>query len=128
MYSRKEKMYFGVDYYPEDWTEKEWQKDARIMEGMSINLVRLAEFSWSKLEPSENNYDFSWLDKVIDILHNHGIQCIIGTPTASPPIWMSKKYPEILLVNSRGYKYSPGSRRYYCPNSPKYREFSRRIS
>lgn len=94
---------------------------------MKINIVRLDEFAWSKLETREGNYDFSWLDKVIDILYNRGIYCIIGTPTAAPPPWMTEKYPEILFTNSEGYRSSPGSRRYYCPNNPKYHEFTRRI-
>jgi len=120
-------MYFGVDYYPEHWPEKEWEKDAKLMRDMKINIVRLAEFAWSKLEPRESNYDFSWLDKVIDVLYNRGIYCIIGTPTAAPSPWMTEKYPEILFTNSEGYRSSPGSRRYYCPNNPKYHEFTRRI-
>ncbi len=120
-------MYFGVDYYPEHWPEEEWEKDATLMKDMNINIVRVAEFAWSKLEPREGNYDFSWLDKVIDILYGHGIQCIIGTPTAALPMWMTEKYSQILLVNSDGYRYSPGSRRDYCPNNQEYREFARKI-
>jgi hypothetical protein len=58
-------LYFGVDYYPEHWPEERWQEDARLMAEASFNVVRLAEFAWSKLEPKEGHYDFAWLDRAI---------------------------------------------------------------
>jgi beta-galactosidase len=61
-------FYFGADYYPEHWTEERWPEDARLMAEAGFNIVRLAEFSWSKMEKIEGEYDFSWLDRAIKVL------------------------------------------------------------
>lgn len=61
-------MYYGADYYPEQWLEERWSLDADLMQEAGFNVVRLAEFAWSKMEPREGYYEFSWLDKAIDIL------------------------------------------------------------
>ncbi len=120
-------FYYGVDYYPEHWPEERWEVDANLMELAGINVARLAEFAWVKLEPKEGYYDFSWLDKAIDILSKHGIKTVLGTPTASPPMWLVKKYPQILPRDKDGNMMGPGGRRHYCYNSPEYRELSERI-
>ena len=120
-------MYYGVDYYPEHWPEERWEIDASLMESAGINVARLAEFAWVKLEPKEGHYDFSWLDKVIDILSRHGIKVVLGTPTASPPMWLVKRYPQVLPRDKDGHIMGPGGRRHYCYNSPEYRELTRKI-
>ena len=94
-------FYFGVDYYPEHWPEERWSEDARLMVEAGFNVVRLAEFAWSKMEPQEGQYDFDWLDRTIDILASHNIQVILGTPTASPPPWLMTKYPDTFRVRRR---------------------------
>jgi beta-galactosidase GanA len=86
-------MYYGADYYPEHWPEERWHLDTKLMEEVEINVTRLAEFVWSKLEPEEGRFDFSWLDKVIDILSKHNIKVVLSTPTASPLMWLMKRYP-----------------------------------
>jgi len=96
-------MYFGADYYPEHWPRERWAEDARLMKEANINVVRLAEFSWAKLEPSEGNYDFSWLDEAIDILSQQGIKVVMGTPTATPPKWLMDKHPEIYMKDKYGH-------------------------
>ena len=88
-------MYFGADYYPEHWKEENWGKHADLMRRANINVVRLAEFAWSKIEPQEGKFDFSWLDEAIDILIRKGIKVVLGTPTAAPPKWMMDKHPDI---------------------------------
>lgn len=120
-------LYYGVDYYPEHWPEERWEIDASLMESAGINVARLAEFAWVKLEPKEGYYDFSWLDKAIDILGRHNIKIVLGTPTASPPMWLVKKYPQVLPRDKDGHIMGPGGRRHYCYNSPEYRELSRKI-
>ena len=82
-------MYFGCDYYPEHWTEQRWEEDARLMDEAGLNVVRMAEFAWSKMEPKEGEFDFDWLDKAITILAKHDIQTVLGTPTATPPSWLA---------------------------------------
>ena len=119
---------YGADYYPEHWPEERWPVDARLMQEAHINTVRLAEFAWSRLEPSDGNYDFAWLDRAIEVLHDHGIDVVLGTPTASPPPWLAQSHPEIYRVDEQGRRLTYGNRREYCPHSPTYREFARRIT
>ena len=86
----KSKFRFGVDYYPEQWEESRWEQDAALMQAAGFNIVRLAEFAWAKMEPSENQFDYDWLDRAIGILSAHGIDIVLGTPTASPPPWAER--------------------------------------
>lgn len=120
-------MYFGADYYPEQWSEERWIIDAAMMREAKINIVRLAEFSWVKLEPEEGIYDFQWLDRAIDVLENEGIKVIIGTPTATPPKWLMDKYPDIYPETKDGRTYEFGIRRHYCPNNRIYWEYTKTI-
>jgi beta-galactosidase len=119
---------FGVDYYPEHWPQERWATDARLMQEAGINVVRLAEFAWSYLEPRPGYFDFAWLDKALDILYAHGIQAILGTPTASPPPWVMAMYPDAYRVSQEGMRLTYGNRREYCPTHPGYRERSRIIT
>jgi beta-galactosidase len=121
-------MYVGVDYYPEHWTEDRWPIDAQMMREANINLVRLAEFAWSKLEPEDGQFDFSWLDRSIDILVGAGIKIVLGTPTAAAPKWLMDKYPDMYPVDVYGLTKGFGTRRHYCVNHPVYREYSKRIA
>jgi beta-galactosidase len=120
-------MILGADYYPEHWSRERWEIDAKLMKEAGIKFVRLAEFAWHKMEPEEGKYDFDWLDEAIEVLTKEGIKVILGTPTAVPPMWLVKKYPEILPVDSDGHVMGPGGRRFYCYNSPKYHEFTEKI-
>jgi beta-galactosidase len=92
-----------------------------------FNVVRLAEFPWSKMEPEEGQYDFDWLDRAISILATHDIHVILGTPTASPPPWLMSQHPDIFRVREDGRRVTFGNRREYCPNNPVYHDYSQRI-
>jgi beta-galactosidase len=118
---------FGVDYYPEHWSEERWPLDAQLMAEAGFNVARLAEFAWSRLEPGEGQFDFDWLDRAISILHSKGLSVVLGTPTASPPPWLMRKTPELFRVREDGSRTTFGNRREYCPNHPLYHEHSRRI-
>lgn len=120
-------FYFGVDYYPEHWPEDRWPEDARLMAEAGINVVRLAEFAWSKMEPIKGHYDFDWLDRAIDILAQRGMKIVLGTPTASPPPWIMSEHPEVFLTRQSGQRVTYGNRRNYSPSSDVYRQYSRRI-
>jgi len=120
-------FYFGTDYYPEHWPEERWPEDARLMAEAGFNIVRLAEFAWSWMEPQEGQYDFDWLDRAISILDSHDIRVILGTPTASPPPWLMTKNPDIFLVREDGQRATFGNRREYCPNNLTYHDYTRRI-
>jgi beta-galactosidase len=121
-------FYFGVDYYPEHWPEERWPEDARMMAEAGVNVVRLAEFAWSFLEPSPGRFDFDWLDRALDILQAHGIRVVLGTPTASPPPWVMAMLPDAYRVLASGQRQTYGNRREYCPTHSGYRELGRIIT
>ncbi|MEM1582010.1 MAG: beta-galactosidase [Candidatus Bathyarchaeia archaeon] len=118
---------FGVDYYPEHWPKERWPKDAELMAELDFNVVRLAEFSWSKIEPREGEYHYEWLNEAIEILSRRGIKAIIGTPTAAPPPWLIRKHPNVLRIDHNGVRSPAGTRRNYCPNNPNYIMHTKRI-
>jgi beta-galactosidase len=120
-------MYFGTDYYPEHWPEGRWVKDAQLMKEANINIVRLAEFAWVKLEPENDNYDFGWLDKIINILAQHDIRVILGTPTATPPKWLMDEHPDMYMKNRRGITRGFGSRITRCHNNLTFQFYTKRI-
>ena len=91
-------MKIGVDYYPEQWDKALWSKDAELMAKTGVKTVRLAEFAWSKLEPEEGRFDFSWLDEVISIFSHFGLEIVLCTPTNCPPLWLYEAHPEIIQV------------------------------
>jgi beta-galactosidase len=115
-------FYFGVDYYPEQWPEERWPVDARLMAEAGVNVVRLAEFAWSLLEPGPDRFDFGWLDRALEVLQGRGIRAVLGTPTASPPPWVMAMLPDAFRVLPSGHRQTYGNRRQYCPTHPGYRE------
>ncbi len=120
-------FYYGCDYYPEHVPESWWEEDARRMQEAGFNVVRIGEFAWAKIEPAEGCYDWGWLDRAIDILASHGLRIVLGTPTAAPPPWLTTAHPEVLPRDMYRRVRHAGSRRHYCPNSPVYQEYTRRI-
>ena len=121
-------LLLGVDYYPDQTPESLWEEDARMMADFGFTNVRVAEFAWSLMEPSEGKFDFAWLHHAVEILHKHGIGVILGTPSAAPPPWLTQKYPEVLMVNEDGMTVSPGGRRFTCPSNKMYRKLSLAIA
>jgi beta-galactosidase len=120
-------MYFGACYYPEHWPEERWETDARLMKEAHFNVVRMAEFAWSRLEPSEGEFDFSWLDRIMSIMEQYGIKTILGTPTAGPPKWLMDKHPGIYQQDVYGRTRGFGARRHYCFNNLDFRMYTERI-
>ena len=119
---RLPRLLYGGDYNPEQWPEEVWTEDVRLMREAGVNLVSLGIFSWAKLEPRPGEHDFSWLDRVMDILHEGGVMVDLATATASPPPWLAKLHPESLPVTREGVTLHPGARQQYCPSSRAYRE------
>ncbi|MCU6481703.1 beta-galactosidase [Arthrobacter sp. A2-55] len=111
---------YGGDYNPEQWPRGEWAEDIALMKAAGINLVSIGIFSWVLLEPREGEYDFEWLDHLFDLLVEAGISVDLGTPTAAPPAWFWKKYPQALPVTREGVRLGFGSRGMASPSSPEY--------
>lgn len=117
-------MLYGADYNPDQWPEEVWDDDVRLMQEAGVNIVSLGIFAWSRIQPAEHVWDFTWLDTVIDKLHAGGISVNLATATASPPPWVSATYPETLPVDESGASYWPGSRQHFAPSSPTYRRLA----
>jgi beta-galactosidase len=104
-----------------------WPEDVRLMREAGVNLVSLGIFAWSRLEPQEGKFDFEWLDRIMNMLHEGGVSVDLATATASPPPWMSYAHPEVLPVLADGVRLWPGARQHYCPSSPVYRDGTKRL-
>lgn len=121
-------LQFGAAWYPEQWPEQRWERDLELMQAAHVNVVRIAEFSWSSLEPTEGRFEFGWLDRAISKAAAHNIKVVIGTPTAAPPAWLTQKYPDVLRVNEDGSREEHGGRMQYSFASERYRAFARDIA
>ncbi len=122
------KLYHGVAYYPELWPAEAIDDDIRLMGQVGINCARIGEFAWSSMEPDEGKYTFDWLKHVLDKLAAAKIGVVLCTPTPTPPIWLTERYPQVRYVDQDGVRHVHGARQHICPTSPIYREFSRKIT
>ncbi|NNL88052.1 MAG: beta-galactosidase [Marinicaulis sp.] len=120
-------MRLGVCYYPEHWDRNIWREDAKRMIDLGLEVVRIGEFSWAKIEPAPGVYEWNWLDEAVDVLGCAGLKLILGTPTATPPKWLVDTHPDILAHDREGRPRQFGSRRHYCFSSDQYAAESRRI-
>ncbi len=119
-----QRIAFGGDYNPEQWPREVWPEDMELMREAGVSFVTLGVFSWSWLEPAKGQYEFGWLDDIMDTLHSHDIAVDLATGTATPPPWLSAAHPEILPVDHEGHTLWPGSRQAWCPSSPLYRDYA----
>lgn len=119
---------YGFSFYPEHIkNENDYKKDLVLIKESGANVVRMGEFCWDVLEPTEGVYDFSLLKRAVNDLGKIGVKTILCTPTSCPPAWMSQKYPDIAYVDNRGVRRDFGARHHYCYNNETYREFTRKI-
>ena len=121
-------LYLGTAWYPEQWPESRWDTDLSLMEAAHIRFVRIGEFAWSRLEPSEGQYDIDWLARSVRAAERHHIAVVIGTPSAAPPAWLTTTYPETLRIKEDGRRDEHGNRQQFNWADPKYRELSRAMA
>ncbi len=119
---------FGGDYNPEQWPEAVWHEDVRLMREAGVTMVSVGIFAWALLEPDPGRYDFDWLDRVVDLLHDNGIRVDLGTPTVAPPKWFYDEHPDALPVTADGARLAFGSRGAICHSNPAYRQAAARIT
>ncbi len=120
-------IYIGAAYYPEMWEESELEKDVERCKSLGVNTLRVAEFAWGKMEPREGEFDFSWLERVVDKLYENGINTVMCTPSATPPRWLLNKYPETRMVMHDLIRADVSSRCHTCKTSAVMREKNRII-
>lgn len=120
-------IYLGTCYYPEHWPKEMWADDIRRMLSAGIKVVRIAEFAWSMVEIREGEFNYDFFDDFLDLASQMGMKVIFSTPTATPPAWLTNKYPEVLNCDIDGHNYYHGARRHYNYNSPIYLKFCDRI-
>jgi beta-galactosidase len=122
------KVWYGGDYNPDQWPREVWEEDMRLFKLAHIDVATLPVFSWAKLQPEEDRYDFGWLDEVLDLMGRNSIYACLATSTAAHPAWMARKYPDVLRVDFEGRKRRFGRRHNSCPNSPTFRHYSVRLA
>lgn len=115
---------FGGDYNPDQWSEETWDDDVRLMKKAGVNTVALAIFSWDRIQPQENRWDFGWLDRIIEKLGKAGIATDLASATATAPLWLYEKHPEVLPRDKYGHQVNAGSRQSWSPTSPVFKEYA----
>jgi len=114
----------GAYYYPEHWNEAQWERDLKKMSEMGFEFTHFAEFAWAQIEPEEGVYDFGWLDRAVKLAAKYNLKVVMCTSTATPPVWLVRKYPEVLKTNEDGTTMDHGSRQHASFSSNFYRSYS----
>ncbi|WP_327719682.1 beta-galactosidase [Streptomyces sp. NBC_00490] len=122
------RILFGGDYNPEQWPEETWHEDVRLMKDAGVNSVTLGVFSWAMLEPRPGERDFGRLDRLMDLMHEHGIGVVLATPTSSPPPWLGHLHPDTLPVDQDGRTEWWGGRQHFSHSSAVYRRYAAAIT
>lgn len=120
-------MQNGVYYYPEHWPKNRWDRDLGRIASLGFTFTHFAEFAWDRLEPSEGQYNFGWLDTAIALAAKHKLKVILCTPSATPPAWMTHKYPDILMAKQDGQSIEHGARQHSSWASERYRSYCAKL-
>ena len=124
MRQKTDRILFGGDYNPEQWPEEIWKEDMRLFHRAHISELTLNVFSWGLLQPSEEQYDFSQLDSIMDLCRREGISVILATSTAAQPAWMSARYPETNRTDAHENRHHFGGRQNICPTSRIFQKYA----
>lgn len=127
-FPKQDLMTIGVYYYPEAWPESQWARDMANIRKLHMEFIHMGEFAWAFMEPSEGKFDFAWLDRNIELAAQNGLKVILCTPSATPPVWLARTHPEILMVDANGRTIDHGSREQGDWSSPVYREYVTKIN
>ena len=119
---------FGGDWNPEQWPEDTWEHDIEMLEDAHINEATINVFSWALLQPAEDRYDFSMLDRIVALLVKHHFNIVMATGTAALPGWMVREHPEVIRTEQNGTRHVFGGRHNFCPTSPYFRKVSRALA
>lgn len=122
------RILYGGDYNPNQWGKEIWKEDMRIFKDARINSATINVFSWAKIQPSEETYNFTELDEIIDMLSRENYDIVLATSTGALPAWMVKRYPEVARTDYEGRHHKFGQRHNACPNSPVFQKFASRLA
>lgn len=128
MKGKFKRILYGGDYNPNQWPKDIWQEDMRIFKDARINSATINVFSWAKIQPSEEVYDFSELDEIVEMLSRENYDIVLATSTAALPAWMVKRYPEVARTDYEGRHHKFGQRHNACPNSPVYQKYAEALA
>jgi beta-galactosidase len=120
-------MNIGVYYYPEAWPTNQWERDIRNIKGLGLEFVHMGEFAWAFMEPKEGRFDFDWLERNVQLCARQGLKVVLCTPSPTPPIWLTQKHPDVLMVDVNGRRMQHGSREQACWSSATYRQYVEKI-
>ena len=126
-FPEKNLMTVGIYYYPEHWNPSQWRRDIKKISSLGFEFVHLAEFAWAQMEPEEGKYDFSWLDRVVDLCAKNNLKVLMCTPSATTPAWMRDKYPETFVMEGHYLRSEHGTRGLGSIVNPLYRQFVEKI-
>ena len=128
MQPKFKKMLYGGDYNPNQWPKAIWAEDMKLFHQAGISSTTINVFSWAKIQPSENEYDFTELDKIVDTLTKEDVQIVMATSTGALPAWMVHRYPEVARTDFEGRHHKFGHRHNACPNSPVFQIYAKRLA
>lgn len=120
----KDLITIGVYYYPEHWDSTQWERDFRKMAEMGFEFTHFAEFAWAQLEPEEGKYNFAWLDRALQLADKYKLKVVMCTSTATPPVWLVRKHPDVLATSENGNQMDHGARQHASFSSNYYRSYS----
>lgn len=126
-FPEKDLVTTGIYYYPEHWSEAQWERDIKKISDMGFEFVHLAEFAWFKMEPEEGRFDFTWLDRVVGLCTKYHLKVLLCTPSATTPTWMRINYPETFVMDGHYIRAENGTRGLESMVNPKFRGFVQRI-
>ena len=127
MQSKFKRILFGGDYNPNQWPKEVWEQDMAYFKDAHINSATINVFSWAKIQPSENEYNFTELDEIVDMISNENYDIVMATSTAALPAWMVKKYPDTMSTDYEGRQHKFGARHNFCPNSLVYQKYAKAL-
>ncbi len=128
MFPKADMMRIGVYYYPTSWPESQWARDIENIKNLNLEFVHMGEFDWAFMEPEDGKFDFSWLDKCVELCAKNGLKVVLCTPSPAPPVWLAKAHPEVLMVDAAGRRMEHGTRQQATWSSDVYRAYVGRIT
>lgn len=120
-------MTIGVYYYPEAWPENQWARDIENIKKLGMEYIHMGEFAWAFMEPEEGKFDFDWLEKNVRYAAAAGLKVILCTPSPTPPVWLVRSHPEVLMLDAQGRRMNHGSREHACWSVPLYRNYVEKV-